>query len=63
LTTTLQQPGNVTIVTLNAKAADGTMITVLTSNAESGTGHRSRPTPPLSKADLLRIAELPGLHW
>ena len=63
LTTTLQQPGNVTVVTLNAKAADGTMITVLTSNSESGNGHRSRPTPPLSEADLVRIAELPGLHW
>jgi hypothetical protein len=63
VTTTLQQPGNVTVVTLNAKAADGTMITVLTSNAETGTGHRSRPAPPLSKADLVRIAELPGLHW
>ena len=62
--TTTQQPGDVTVVTLNAKAADGTMITILTSNSESGTGTtRSRPTPPLSKADLLRIAELPGLHW
>ncbi|GLY39623.1 hypothetical protein Amsp01_056470 [Amycolatopsis sp. NBRC 101858] len=63
VTTTVQQPGNVTVVTLNARAADGTMITVLTSDAEMGTGHRSRPTPPLSEADLVRIAELPGLHW
>ena len=61
--TTTQQPDNVTVVALNAKAADGTMITIHTSNAETGAGTRSRPTPPLSKADLVRIADLPGLHW
>jgi hypothetical protein len=61
--TTTRLPDDVTVVALNAKAADGTSITVHTSNAETGTGTRTRPTPPLSTADLVRIAELPGLHW
>ena len=62
--TTTQQPGNVTVMALNARAADGTGITVHTSNAaQTGAGTRTRPTPSLSEADLVRIAELPGLHW
>ncbi|MFJ1760085.1 hypothetical protein ACIOD2_07200 [Amycolatopsis sp. NPDC088138] len=62
--TTTQMPDGVTVVALNARAADGTAITVHTSNtAGSGTGARTRPTPALTEADLVRIAELPGLHW
>ena len=62
--TTTRMPGGVTVVALNARAADGTAITVHTSNAaQTGAGTRTRPTPSLSKADLVRIAELPGLHW
>ncbi|MEU4449106.1 hypothetical protein AB0K14_09325 [Actinosynnema sp. NPDC050801] len=51
---------------LNARAADGTWITIHTSNVADD-GSRSdtptRPTVPLGEADLIRIAELPALHW
>ncbi|MEA5360840.1 hypothetical protein VA596_14935 [Amycolatopsis sp., V23-08] len=62
--TTTQMPEGVTVLALNARAADGTSITLHTSNAAgSGSGGRSRPTPSLTEADLVRIADLPGLHW
>lgn len=62
--TTTRMPGGVTVLALNARAADGTGITVHTSNsAQTGAGTRTRPTPSLTEADLVRIAELPGLHW
>jgi hypothetical protein len=62
--TTTRMPEGVTVVALDAKAADGTSITIHTSNAAgTGTGTRTRPTPSLTEADLVRIAELPGLHW
>ncbi|WP_157621189.1 hypothetical protein [Saccharothrix sp. NRRL B-16348] len=58
--------GGVTRLSLNAKAADGTWISVQTSNV-ADTGGASdaptRPNPPLAEADLVRIAELPHLHW
>ncbi|ROP37039.1 hypothetical protein [Saccharothrix texasensis] len=58
--------GGVTRLSLHAKAADGTRISVQTSNvADTGDGSATptRPTPPLTEVDLARIAELPGLHW
>ncbi|MEU4762368.1 hypothetical protein AB0H12_03865 [Actinosynnema sp. NPDC023794] len=58
--------GGVTRMSLNAKAADGTGIGVQTSNvADTGgvSDTPTRPTPPLAEADLVRIAELPNLHW
>ncbi|WP_328457752.1 hypothetical protein [Amycolatopsis sp. NBC_00438] len=62
--TTTRSPGGVTVLALGAKAADGTSITIRTSDdAGTGADTRTRPTPPLSKTDLVRIAELPGLHW
>lgn len=62
--TTTRLPNDVTLLALNARAADGTSITIRTTNdAGAGASTRTRPTPPLSEVDLVRIAELPGLHW
>ncbi|QQQ78314.1 hypothetical protein IOD16_07535 [Saccharothrix sp. 6-C] len=58
--------GGVTRLSLNARAADGTWVSVQTSNAADtggGSAAPSRPTPPLAETDLVRIAELPDLHW
>ncbi|MFD0207323.1 MULTISPECIES: hypothetical protein [Saccharothrix] len=63
--TTTKEDGVITS-RLYRRAADGSWLTVETSNvADIGpAGNRpTRPTPPLSEADLIRIAELPGLHW
>ncbi|PSL52175.1 hypothetical protein B0I31_1142 [Saccharothrix carnea] len=51
---------------LYGQAADGSRLTVQSSNvADMGPAadRPTRPTPPLTEADLIRIAELPGLHW
>ncbi|MEU4745762.1 hypothetical protein AB0G02_35600 [Actinosynnema sp. NPDC023658] len=61
-----QVEGGLTRLFLNAVAADGTRITIHTSNAADDGGHSdapTRPTPPLAEADLVRIASLPDLHW
>ncbi|WP_367130147.1 hypothetical protein [Saccharothrix sp. HUAS TT1] len=58
--------GGLVRLALNARAADGTSIAVQTSNAaDDGTrsDNPTRPTAPLTEADLVRIAELPDLHW
>ncbi|MFE2754619.1 hypothetical protein ACFXGA_21730 [Actinosynnema sp. NPDC059335] len=60
--------GGLTRLALHARAADGSRLTVHTSNAAvagdgSESGTPTRPTPPLGEADLIRIAELPDLHW
>ncbi|MER5263444.1 hypothetical protein ABTZ99_15390 [Actinosynnema sp. NPDC002837] len=58
--------GGVTRLSLTAQAADGTWVSVQTSNAAQTGGASdapTRPTPPLGEADLVRIAELPDLHW
>jgi hypothetical protein len=58
--------GGVTRLFLNTKAADGTGISIHATNAaDTGTGPAAptRPSPPLTVADLVRIAELPDLHW
>ncbi len=57
--------GGVTRLSLNAKAADGSWIGIQTSNVADGQGSTTptRPTAPLGEADLIRIAELPDLHW
>jgi hypothetical protein len=58
--------GGLVRLSLTAKAADGSGIRVQTSNAaDDGAqpGAPTRPTAPLAEADLVRIAELPDLHW
>ncbi|MEV8440529.1 hypothetical protein AB0425_24370 [Actinosynnema sp. NPDC051121] len=58
--------GGLVRLSLTAKAADGSWIRVQTSNAAddgTGSGAPTRPTAPLAEADLVRIAELPDLHW
>lgn len=58
--------GGLVRLSLNAKAADGSWIRVQTSNAAddgTGPGTPTRPTAPLAEANLVRIAELPDLHW
>ncbi|TQM79796.1 hypothetical protein FHX81_2106 [Saccharothrix saharensis] len=58
--------GGLTRLSLHAKAADGSRIGVHTANgADDGTGpdRPTRPSPLLTEADLIRIAELPDLHW
>ncbi|MCC8250700.1 hypothetical protein [Saccharothrix luteola] len=58
--------GGVTRLSLRSKAADGTWVDVQTSNVADtggGSGAPTRPTPPLAEADLVRIVELPDLHW
>lgn len=65
---TTQADGGLTRLALRARAADGSWITVHTSNAAvaedgSESGTPTRPTTPLGEADLIRIAELPDLHW
>ncbi|MCE6996525.1 hypothetical protein LZG04_17200 [Saccharothrix sp. S26] len=58
--------GGLTRLSLHVKAADGSRVGIHTANgADDGTGPDSptRPTPPLTEADLVRIAELPDLHW
>ncbi|XVS66561.1 hypothetical protein ACQPYE_11025 [Actinosynnema sp. CA-299493] len=53
-------------ISLHARAADGTVIGVQTTNAaDRGTPSDppTRPSPVLSVSDLVRLAELPDLHW
>lgn len=50
-------------LSLNVKAADGSGITIHTSNAAEPATTPTRPSPPLAVADLVRIAELADLHW
>ncbi|QFZ19193.1 hypothetical protein [Saccharothrix syringae] len=63
---TTRTEGGRTVVVLGTRAADGTQVEVHTSNSaeEGGAGGApTRPAPPLAVADLVRIAELPDLHW
>ena len=55
--------GGLTRLSLTTKAADGTGVGIHTSNAAEGSATPTRPTPSLAEADLVRIANLPGLHW
>ncbi|MFE9747339.1 hypothetical protein ACFYOT_20745 [Saccharothrix saharensis] len=58
--------GGLTRLSLQAKAADGSRIGIHTANgADDGTGpdRPTRSSPLLTEADLIRIAELPDLHW
>ncbi|ONI88901.1 hypothetical protein ALI22I_18265 [Saccharothrix sp. ALI-22-I] len=64
--TSTETESGLTRLSLNTRAADGTRITIHASNvADTGTAANTptRPTPPLTMADLARIAELPDLHW
>jgi hypothetical protein len=58
--------GGVSRLFLNTKATDGTGISIHSTNAANtgpGRATPTRPSPPLTVADMIRIAELPGLHW
>ncbi|MBY8847361.1 hypothetical protein K7G98_00710 [Saccharothrix sp. MB29] len=54
--------GDLRRLLLHARAADGTSISVHASNDAEGDA-ATRPTPPLTVADLVRIADLPDLRW
>jgi hypothetical protein len=64
--------GGVTMLILNSVGADGSQLTIMSSNvSEASTGKTknspsagpTRPEPSLGANDLARIAALPGLRW
>ena len=58
--------GGLVRLSLRTRAVGGSGIGVQTTNAADDGTHSNtptRPTPPLTEADLIRIAELPDLHW
>lgn len=67
-TVTRSADGPIQRIMLNTLAADGTQVFVMSTNqsvkAQSdGRTARTRPTPPLSAEDLIRVAALPTLRW
>jgi len=67
-TVTRQADGGIQRLMLNTLAADGTQVFIMTTNqsdksASQGKSAPTRPTPPLSVDDLIKIAGESWLHW